>query len=260
MYDIETKIVGRQGYFTPDESNAYYKTRYARDGITVHWWGQPGKVGTHDQTVNYLIDQASRGLKSVNYVVSNAKITMLVPPDYVAFASNTGNPTTVSIEFQPDLDNEGYKRGGWLIRELEGRYKKTLRLYKHSDWIATACPGTISLDALRKAANITTGGPKLVDANDLNHIYQYGPLGRTRGSGEGEDVYLGKTASFVIADHLKSKEYAIRRQQAQDEEERQLALIRDLRSQLDNRPSVAVDPQLIEDAHNYRKLRESLKI
>jgi hypothetical protein len=49
-------------------------------------------------------------------------------------------------------------------------------------------------------------GAKTVDANDLNHIYQYGPLGRARGAKEGEDVYLGKTAAFVIADHAKSGE------------------------------------------------------
>jgi uncharacterized protein YggE len=45
-----------------------------------------------------------------------------------------------------------------------------------------------------------------VDSNDLNHIYQYGPLGRARSAGEGEDVYLGKTAAFVIADHRNSAE------------------------------------------------------
>jgi hypothetical protein len=47
---------------------------------------------------------------------------------------------------------------------------------------------------------------KTVDANDLNHIYQYGPLARTRAAGEGENVYLGKTAAFVIADHRNSTE------------------------------------------------------
>jgi len=47
---------------------------------------------------------------------------------------------------------------------------------------------------------------KTVDKNDLNYIYQYGPLGRKRGAGEGEDVYLGKTASFVINDHANSAE------------------------------------------------------
>lgn len=52
---------------------------------------------------------------------------------------------------------------------------------------------------------VTSGG-KTVNAEDLDHIYMYGPLGRPRGAGEGEDVYLGKSATFVIADHRDSAE------------------------------------------------------
>lgn len=50
------------------------------------------------------------------------------------------------------------------------------------------------------------GGRKTVDADDLNYIYQYGPLGRPRNPGEGEDVYIGKSAAFVINDHMNSTE------------------------------------------------------
>lgn len=50
------------------------------------------------------------------------------------------------------------------------------------------------------------GGGQVVDKEDLDRIYQYGPLGRLRGAGEGENVYLGKKASFVIQDHANSKE------------------------------------------------------
>lgn len=52
----------------------------------------------------------------------------------------------------------------------------------------------------------TPGGNSTMNENDLNHIYQYGPLRRTRVGSEGNDVYLGKSASFVIADHRDSKE------------------------------------------------------
>ena len=45
-----------------------------------------------------------------------------------------------------------------------------------------------------------------MNEDDLNHIYQYGPLRRQRGAREGNDVYLGKSASFVISDHRDSKE------------------------------------------------------
>lgn len=49
-------------------------------------------------------------------------------------------------------------------------------------------------------------GRKVVNTEDLDYIYQYGPLSRPRSAGEGEDVYLGKTAAFVINDHRNSVE------------------------------------------------------
>lgn len=67
----------------------------------------------------------------------------------------------------------------------------------------------INFDKWVKADPITPpsgGGNEKMNQNDLNHIYQYGPLRRQRGAGEGEDVYLGKSAAFVIADHRDSAE------------------------------------------------------
>lgn len=149
-YKIETKLAPRGVYFTPRQSNAYYATRYARKGITVHWWGDNTGASNHNNIVNYFMRRKDG---SVNYIVSDKKITMMVHPNNVAWTSQAGNPTTISIEFQPTLSAEGYKRGGWLINELEKKYKKTLKLYKHSDWTSTACPGTISLKRLRAEAN-----------------------------------------------------------------------------------------------------------
>ena len=151
-YTIETKICSKNGWFTPTEAKNYYG-RYSRDGVTVHWWGGGEGADKHDALVNYFLSQAQQGNKSVNYVVSDKKITKMVEPDNVAWASQGGNPTTVSIEFQPTLTAEGYKKGGWLIWQLELRYKKGLKLYKHSNWVATACPGTINLTKLRAEAD-----------------------------------------------------------------------------------------------------------
>lgn len=151
-YNIETKLCSKAGWFTPSEARNYYG-RYARNGITVHWWGGGERADKHDSIVNYFLAQAKLGNKSVNYVVSDKKITMMVTPDNVAWASQSGNPTTVSIEFQPTLGAEGYKKGGWLIWQLELRYKKGLNLYKHSQWFATQCPGSVSPTKLRAEAN-----------------------------------------------------------------------------------------------------------
>ena len=156
-YNVEIKTVSKNGWFTPAEGKAYYG-RYGRDGITVHWWGDGTGASNHDNIVNYMAGQAQAGNKSVNYVLSDNKITLCVSPDNVAWASQSGNATTISVETQPTLGAEGYKKWGWLVDQLEQRYGKTLPLYKHSYWFSTACPGTIDLNRIRAEANLWKSG------------------------------------------------------------------------------------------------------
>lgn len=153
MYDIEIRLASKNGWHTPSEALAYYG-RYSRDGVTWHWWNTPDQVRDedHNNIVNYILNKAVNGTGSVNYVLSNTKITMLVNPDNVAWASQKGNPTTVSVELSPHLNDEGYKKAGWLFNELEGRYGKVLKHYKHSDWYQTACPGTIDVPRIAAEA------------------------------------------------------------------------------------------------------------
>jgi len=164
MYPIELRLASKNGFHTPAEAKAYYG-RYSRSGITWHWWNSPDKVADsdHDNIVNYILGKAARGVGSVNYVLSNTKITLVVGPDNVAWASQKGNPTTVSVELSPHLDTEGYKKAGWLANELfnpsNGRYKIPLRSWRHSDWFSTACPGTIDVNRINAEANKwATGG------------------------------------------------------------------------------------------------------
>lgn len=151
-YNVEIKLASKNGYHTPAEARAYYG-RYDRSGITVHWWGDGTGASNHDNIVNYMNNQAAAGNKSVNYVLSDNKITLCVNPDNVAWCSQGGNPTTISVETQPTLGAEGYKKWGWLVDQLEQRYGRNLPLYKHSYWFSTACPGTIDLDRIRNEAN-----------------------------------------------------------------------------------------------------------
>lgn len=155
-YNIEIRLGNKNGYHTPAEARAYYK-KYSRDGVTIHWWNTPNLVqdSDHDNICNYILGKMVKGSGSVNYVLSNNKISLLVSPDNVAWASQSGNPTTISIECSPHLNAEGYKKLGWLINELynptTGRYKKKPGYWKHSDWFQTACPGTISMDEIKKS-------------------------------------------------------------------------------------------------------------
>lgn len=154
-YPIEMKpasqyINGSQRWFTPAESNAYYATRYSREGITIHWWGDGTGADNHDNIVNYFLRRTDG---SVNYVLSDNKITYMVSPDNVAFCSQSGNPTTISIEHQPTLGAEGYKKSGWLVDQLEQRYGRRLTLYPHNRWYPTACPGSIDINRIRVEAD-----------------------------------------------------------------------------------------------------------
>lgn len=148
-YGIEIKPVSSNGYFTPAQTKAYYG-RYDRSGYCVHWWGNGQGADGHDGIVNYLTGQASAGNVSANYVLSDNKISLLVNPDYAAFCQGSGNATEVSVETQPTLGDEGYKKHGWLKQQLEGRYGRILAIHPHNFWQQTACPGTISLDRIEQ--------------------------------------------------------------------------------------------------------------
>lgn len=152
-YPIEVKICSKNGWSTPQEVPGIWGVPYARTGITIHWWGDGTGASNHDNIVNYFLGQASQGIKSVNYVLSDNKITLMVSPDNVAWCSNGGNPTTISIEHQPTLGDEGYKKSGWLVAELEGRYGRTLELFPHNHWTTTECPGSIDLGRIRAEAD-----------------------------------------------------------------------------------------------------------
>ena len=152
-YAIEQKPCSKAGWFTPDEARRFYG-KYARDGVTVHWWGDGTGEGNHDNIVRYLNGRGAAGqAPTANYVLSDAKITECVAPENVAWTSGTGNPTTIGVETEPQLSDEGYKKWGFLLMTLERRFGKTLKLYPHNYWNATQCPGSISLDRIRQEAN-----------------------------------------------------------------------------------------------------------
>lgn len=148
-YPLEIKIAPKSVWFTPDEASSYYG-RYSREGVTIHWWGDGTGADNHDNIVNYFLRRTDG---SVNYVLSDNKITLMVNPDNVAWTSQSGNATTISIEHQPTLGAEGYKKSGWLVNQLEQRYGRTLTLYPHNYWYSTACPGSIDLNRIRQEAD-----------------------------------------------------------------------------------------------------------
>jgi hypothetical protein len=151
-YGVEIKLASKNGWFTPAEARAYYG-RYDRSGYCVHWWGDGTGASNHDNIVNYMNNQAAAGNKSVNYVLSDNKMTLCVSPDNVAWCQESGNATEISVETQPTLGDEGYKKHGWLKDQLDQREGRKLVIHGHNFWFGTTCPGTISLDRIAQEAD-----------------------------------------------------------------------------------------------------------
>lgn len=148
-YGIEIKPASKNGYFTPDESRGYYG-RYARTHYIVHWWGNGQGADGHDGVADYCLRTASQGNMSVNYILSDNKITLEVNPDNVSWGAQSGNAIGINVEHQPTLGDEGYKKSGWLKEQLEQRYGRRLVPVGHNAFFATACPGTVSLDRIEQ--------------------------------------------------------------------------------------------------------------
>ena len=156
-YAIEVRIASKAGWFTPAEAKAYYG-KYARDGVTYHWWNSPDKVGgnvtAHDNIVNYLNGRAAQGqAPTANYVASEDKLTLCVSPDNVAWTSSNGNATTIGVEGSPHFTETYYKKLGWLHDQLEQRYGKILAIYVHFEWQAGTSCSPLVKQKIRDYAN-----------------------------------------------------------------------------------------------------------
>lgn len=207
MYTIETKLVpqrtgadGPYPWYTPEQAKNYYG-RYSRVGVTIHHWAKNG-AGNHDGIVSFFMNRTNG---STNYVLSDNKITKMVQPDDVAWCSQAGNPTTISIEHQSDLGAEGYRKSGWLIAQLEKKYNRTLTLYPHKHWYNTACPGAIDLNRIRQEADKWKG-------DDMITVHQI--IAAHRGFFFSDppqstiDYYLKKDVNTMLTDFAKSPERA----------------------------------------------------
>lgn len=214
-YPIERVMSPKSSWHTPEEARDFYG-RYSREGVTVHWWGGGEPASAHDNIVNYFLRTKNvapidkRG--SVNYILSDNKITMMVEPDNVAWCSQTGNPTTISIEHQPTLAAEGYKKSGWLIYTLEKKFNRRLTLYPHKHWFNTACPGTLSLDRIRKEADNWHKGGDTLQPEDVDIAFQ----ATTNRQAKPEEIKLhtGRQATQLNRELLNSEENKVLRTKA----------------------------------------------
>ena len=88
--------------YTPaSQTMATWGRNRSVEGIVIHWWGDPNQNPQFNNIVNYLC--RAGGDTSAHYVATgtNRQVACIVSPDDSAWASNSANPWTVSIECDP---------------------------------------------------------------------------------------------------------------------------------------------------------------
>lgn len=127
--------------FTPDAKvPATFGYESIKPGATVHWWGGYGQK--FDDVVAYLASNNGRS-SSAHFVLQEDRVACIVNPDDAAWHTGhpLGNAQTIGIECRPEMTEGDLDTLAALLRYLETIYG-SLTIYKHSDWVNTACPGT----------------------------------------------------------------------------------------------------------------------
>lgn len=126
--------------YTPDASvPAVFGYQSVKHGATIHHWGDDGQ--SFDGVVNYLASKNGRN-NSAHFVVQEDRVTCIVSPDDASWHSGhpLGNAQTIGIECRPEMTEGDLDTLASLLRYLETIYG-SLTIYKHQDWMNTACPG-----------------------------------------------------------------------------------------------------------------------
>ena len=116
----------------------YYGVEYQPIESHIHWWGDPASGFTHDGVVNGFLGKENH---SVNFVVSDNRITLMVPMNQNAITTGRRNPYAWKTENDPNLSEQGYKTLGflhYLVEKMNPSLQDTpIRL--HKEFMATAC-------------------------------------------------------------------------------------------------------------------------
>lgn len=173
--EIDVQLDTEIGSLTAQQWNTelyeYYAPRgaqqYQVQELHAHWWGDPSAGATHNGVVSYIQSQTSL---TVNQVVSDSRITTMMPLDYAA--TTTGGPVNmrgIKFEIDPTLTEGVYKTVGALLYVIERENPKLgeLPVRLHKEFAATAC-SEIEPAKVREWANkfktgqydILTGQPK----------------------------------------------------------------------------------------------------
>lgn len=129
-----------------------------RKMIILHWWDDPAKNPSYEGVINTLCNP-SRGA-SAHFVATGTdrRVACLVDLNNTAWHAGTSNPATnpnpisIGIECDPRCRPEDYDVVAELIANIRSAFGD-IPLRRHSDFVATTCPGNwdlVKLDALAR--------------------------------------------------------------------------------------------------------------
>ena len=129
-------------------------------GICLHHWGVDGQ--SHDGVVNYLASHRPANPTSAHSVISAGRVTELVPWSKRAWHGRSANDYWIGLECRPEASDGDWKTLVEYCHSIEVYYGKSMRYARHSDFVATACPGRYSgrIQELIDAVNALHAGKK----------------------------------------------------------------------------------------------------
>lgn len=130
--------------YTPaSETHLVWGRGRSIEKIAIHWWNDPATNPTFEGVIATLT--RPNGV-SAHFVATGTgrRVACLVAPEDNSWATASANPYTISIECDPRCRDEDYDVVGELVAELRATYGN-LPLMKHSDVVATRCPGSYDL-------------------------------------------------------------------------------------------------------------------
>lgn len=137
------------------------------DAIAIHHWNAVEYNPTFDATSSHLC--RAGGNTSAHFVVQAGRVACLVSTVDAAWHAGSawGNARTIGIECSPWATDADLQAIASLIRWLEKFYGKSLDVYRHMDFSATACPGRYK-DMIGKLVDMVNAGPPAVGGNAIS--------------------------------------------------------------------------------------------
>ena len=139
------------------DSPNFNKGYNSRKRIIIHWWDDPAKNPSYEGVIATLCNPARQA--SAHYIATGTgrRVACLVSPDDTAWHAGTytgynPNSDSIGIECDPRCRDEDYDVVAELVADIRSAYGN-LPLARHSDFVATTCPGNWDLARIDRIAS-----------------------------------------------------------------------------------------------------------